>query len=376
MSVGSLRAGMELGGLDYLGVFGVSLVLTLFLTPLALRVAVGRGVLDRPNEIKAQDSPVPYLGGVAIVVSFAVVVAAAAIIRPPHSGLPDVLVILGLAVALSVVGLLDDIRGLSPWVRLALEIVAGVTIWATPAGADVFANDILNLAVTVAWVVLVTNAMNLLDNMDGLTAGVAAIASGCVFVLAVDGGQFLVATLAAGLAGCAVGFLRSNFFPARIYMGDAGALFLGFLLAVLCLKLRFPAAPRIIGLFIPVLALGVALFDTSLVTVNRLLHRRSPLQGGRDHTSHRLVFVGIPVPVSVTLIYVAAGSLGCVAFAVSRADRTTGLVLIAWVLTLGAIIGTLLSRVPVYETSRRRHLMLQEVDHHTDEPPIIGDRSA
>ncbi|MEN3273640.1 MAG: UDP-GlcNAc:undecaprenyl-phosphate/decaprenyl-phosphate GlcNAc-phosphate transferase, partial [Actinomycetota bacterium] len=304
-----------------------------------------------------------------IVASFAIVVLLAAIVRPPNSGLDELAVILGLAVVLAVVGLLDDLRGLSPWVRLAVEIAAGVTVWATPAGADVFANDVLNLLITVTWVVGITNAFNLLDNMDGLSAGVAAIAALFIFVIAVDGGQFLVATLAIALAGCAAGFLRSNFYPARIYMGDAGALFIGFLLAVLCLKLRFPDAPRVIGLFVPVLVLGICLFDTSLVTVNRLIHHRSPLSGGRDHTSHRLVFVGIPVPVAVLLTYVAAVTLGALAFVLSRADQTAGIVLICVVLVLAVTFGVLLSLVPVYETSTRRHLMIQEVVHHEPEPP-------
>ncbi|HUF85164.1 MAG TPA: MraY family glycosyltransferase [Acidimicrobiia bacterium] len=368
---------MQLGGVDYLAVFGVTLALTVGLTPLLLKLALRRQILDHPGEIKAQESPVPYLGGLAIVGSFAVVVLVAALIKPPASGLGELALILGLGVLLAVVGLVDDLKGLSPWLRLAVEVGAGVAVWATATGAEIFGNDVLNLVVTVAWVVGVTNAFNLLDNMDGLSAGVAAIAALFVFVLAADGGQFLVATLAIALAGCAAGFLRSNFHPARIYMGDAGALFIGFLLAVLCMKLRFPAAPRVIGLFVPLLVLGIALFDTTLVTVNRLLHHKNPLAGGRDHASHRLVFVGIAVPAAVALIYVAAASLGCLAFVLSRADRTTGLVLIAWVLAVAATFGVLLSLVPVYATSTRRHLMLKEVVRHEPEPPAsIGHDEA
>jgi UDP-GlcNAc:undecaprenyl-phosphate GlcNAc-1-phosphate transferase len=354
---------------DYLAVVASSITLAVILTPRLLRLALRRQILDHPSDIKAQASPVPYLGGIAIVASFAIVVLLAALVRPPNSGLDELGVILGLAVALAAIGLLDDLRGLSPWLRLGAEVAAGVAVWATPAHADVFQNNALNLIVTTAWIVGVTNAFNLLDNMDGLSAGVAAIAALFVFLIAVDGGQFLVATLAIALAGCAVGFLRSNFHPARIYMGDAGALFLGFMLAVLCLKLRFPDAPRVIGLFVPVLILGICLFDTSLVTVNRLIHRRNPLSGGRDHTSHRLVFVGIPVPVTVVLTYVAATTLGALAYVLSRADLTTGLVLIGIVVTLAATFGVLLSLVPVYETSQRRHLMIQEVVEHETEPP-------
>ncbi|MCU1486253.1 MAG: Undecaprenyl-phosphate N-acetylglucosaminyl 1-phosphate transferase, partial [Actinomycetia bacterium] len=231
--------------------------------------------------------------------------------------------------------------------------------------------------VTVLWIVGVTNAFNLLDNMDGLSAGVAAIAALFVFVMAADNGQFLVATLSVALVGCAGGFLRRNFHPAQIYMGDAGALFLGFTISVLVLKLDFVDQPRSLALAVPVVLLGVPLFDTALVTVNRLLHGRSPLSGGRDHVSHRLVFIGVPVPVAVGLIYMVAGSLGCMALVLSRVDRGSGLILMGWLAVVAAGLGALLSVVPVYETSQRRHLRLQEVARSVEEPlpprPLAAD---
>lgn len=353
-------------GVDYLAIFAVTLTLTLFLTPLALRFAQRRGILDHPGLHKGQASPIPYLGGAAIIGAFAAVILGAALVRPPVDGFAELAVILGAAVILGLLGLGDDLRGLSPWFRLGVELVAGVAIWATPAGAQVFTSDALNLVITVLWVVGVTNAMNLLDNMDGLSAGIAFIASFFLFVMAAHNGQFLVATLAIALAGCAAGFLRSNFHPARIYMGDAGSLFLGFMLATLSLKLRFPIAPRVVGLGVPVVLLAIPLFDTVLVTINRLYHHRSPLSGGRDHTSHRLVFVGIPVPVSVTLIYLLATSAGCLAVVLSRVDRNTALLLLGWLSIVGLLLGGLLSLVPVYDTSTRRHLVLQEVVRETD----------
>ncbi len=161
-------------------------------------------------------------------------------------------------------------------------------------------------------------------------------------------GQFLVAALAAALAGCALGFLRHNFHPARIYMGDAGSLYLGFVLAYLGLKLRFDA-PDDITFLVPVLVLGVPILDTTLVTVARLRHGRSPFQGGRDHISHRLVKLGLPVRAAVGTIYVAAGSLGVVALVVSRVDRTSAYLLAGLVLVLGVLAGLALGQVPVYE---------------------------
>jgi UDP-GlcNAc:undecaprenyl-phosphate GlcNAc-1-phosphate transferase len=205
------------------------------------------------------------------------------------------------------------------------------------------------------------NAVNMLDNMDGLSAGVSAVAAGSIFAIARVNGQVLVATLAIALMGCALGFLRSNFPPARIYMGDAGALFIGFVLAALSLEMDVADAPRVVAWSVPVLVLGVPLFDAALVIVTRALHRRNPMTGGRDHTSHRLVAIGIAVPAAVTLIYIAAASLGLLAMVVSRVDEVTAVLLVGWVAAVGLGIGLLLGLVPVYETSRRRRLVLQEV---------------
>jgi UDP-GlcNAc:undecaprenyl-phosphate GlcNAc-1-phosphate transferase len=204
--------------------------------------------------------------------------------------------------------------------------------------------------------------------MDGLSAGVAAIGGVAFFTLAVVNGQFLVAALAAAVAGCAVGFLKHNFHPAKIYMGDAGSLFLGFLLAFLGLRLRLPDTPQSTAMFVPVLVLGVALFDTTLVTVARLRHDRSVMQGGRDHTSHRLVWIGLPVPVSVGVIYVASVALGWLSIVVSRVDRASALLLVGFVLTMGVVLLALLYTVPVYENSRSRRHMLRLVRQHEAEP--------
>ncbi|HET6963700.1 MAG TPA: MraY family glycosyltransferase [Acidimicrobiales bacterium] len=353
----------------YAAVFATTTAVAVFLTPLALRLALRWEILDRPSEIKAQASPVPYLGGAAIVVAFALVIGVAAAVRPPVSGLEDLWIILGMAVGLSLVGLADDIRGLGPWIRLAVEGAAGAGVLATGTHILVFRSGPLDDLITIVWVVGVTNAFNILDNMDGLSAGVTAVSSMSLFIVAYLNGQFLVAVMSLALVGCAAGFLRHNFHPARIYMGDAGSLFLGFLLAVLCMRLRTNPSTRI-TIFVPILILGVALFDTALVTIARLLHRRSPLSGGRDHTSHRLVFVGVPVPVAVSLIYAVAAGLGWLSIVVARIDRTSMLVLVGLVGAVALFVGTLLGMVPVYETSRRRRFVLQEVRRHEVEPVV------
>jgi UDP-GlcNAc:undecaprenyl-phosphate GlcNAc-1-phosphate transferase len=304
----------------YLVVLVGSLVMSLGLVPVALAVALRIGALDHPGPAKSHDKAVPYLGGAAIVIAFAAVVLVGNAIDPPPSGYYQLVGFLGLGVLLSLVGLVDDLRtgGLSPALRLAFELAAAIAVCAMGtnahlAGVPAVANDVI----TVLWVVGVTNAFNLLDNMDGLSAGTATIACLAIFGVAALQERYLVASLALAMAGCAAGFLRSNFHPARIYMGDAGSLFLGFVIAVLLLKLRGNAPTRVpvaVILAIP----GVALFDTTLVTISRLAHRRSPFQGGKDHTSHRLLGLGFSVRQAVGTIYTAGALLGWAAVGMAQ----------------------------------------------------------
>lgn len=358
---------MELGTWSYVGAFVVSLAMALGLTPLALRIALRRQVLDHPGDYKTQESPVPYLGGLAIVVAFSGAILLATLISPPPGGVPELATLLGMAILLSFVGLGDDIRGFHPLPRLGVEVGAAVIIWWSGVGITLFESSFASGLLTVLWIVGITNAFNLLDNMDGLSAGIAAIASATFFVLAVVNGQTAVAGLSIALCGCALGFLRSNLHPARIYMGDAGSLFFGFMLAVIGIKLHFEA-PREITFMVPVLVLGVAILDTTLVVASRLVHRLNPFSGGRDHISHRLVFVGIPVRSAVALIYAAGIALGWVAIVMSRLDLATGFILMGFVVAVAAFAGVMLSLVPVYERSRRRRMMLMEVVAHEENP--------
>lgn len=332
---------------EYAAIFCGAAVLSLALTPLALRLALRLAVFDRPAENKGHRSPVPYLGGLAIVTSFALAVVAASVVHPPTSGSRELVVVLTIGLALSVVGLIDDLRGLGPWFRLFFELSAAVALWAAGVSVELFPLEAANLAFTLVWVIGVTNAFNLLDNMDGLSAGVAAIGAFWFFVIGSAHDQFLVAGLSIALVGCALGFLRHNFHPARIYMGDAGSLFLGFMLSYLGLKLRFDG-PTSVTFLVPILVLTVAVVDTTLVSMSRIWNGRSPFQGGLDHMSHRLVFVGIPVRGAVIVIYGMAVSTGLIALVISRIDRVSAYLLAGLVLAGAILLGILLSRVPVY----------------------------
>lgn len=353
----------------YVLAFAASLLLSGLLTPLMVRLALRRGVLDVPGDHKTHVNPVPYLGGLAILLAFSGAVMVAGFVYRPPNGLTQLAILLGVALLLSVVGLLDDVKGLTATSRLLVEITAGVAVWMVGSGVAFAPHGWMNLIITVVWIVGITNALNMLDNMDGLSAGVAVIAAATFFLIAALNGQYLVAALAAAVAGCALGFLRHNFHPARIYMGDAGSLFLGFVLAVLGLRLRLLDTSQILAAFVPILVLGVAIFDAALVVANRLRHGLNPMLGGRDHTSHRLVFIGIPVPVAVTLIYGGAIALSWLSVIVSRLDVVSGLLLIGFVVCVGVFFAVLLSAVPVYDNSKKRLAMLRVVREHEHEPP-------
>jgi UDP-GlcNAc:undecaprenyl-phosphate/decaprenyl-phosphate GlcNAc-1-phosphate transferase len=322
--------------------------LAVALTPGALRLAEKRGLLDHPGPGKTHRVAVPYLGGLAIVGAFAaVVVAAAGVWRPPGADLDVLGMILGLGVGLALLGLADDLWDLPILPRLAVEIGAGVIVWLTGTGANLSgAPGALSAVVTVVWVVGITNAFNLLDNVDGLSAGVAAIAALSLVGVGLINGQYFVPLLALALAGCAAGFLRHNFYPARIHMGDAGSLFLGFVLAVLCLRLRAHVAHQV-SLSVPLIALAVPIFDTGLVVATRVRRGLNPFRGRADHASHRLVARGWSVPRAVVAIYTVSGACGLAAMALTRVDRTVGLGVAGAVMSVALVAAFWLASMPL-----------------------------
>jgi UDP-GlcNAc:undecaprenyl-phosphate/decaprenyl-phosphate GlcNAc-1-phosphate transferase len=346
--------------LQSLGAFLVAGLVSLVLTPLAIRSALRLGILDRPGEHKSHATPTPYLGGVAIVLAVTLSIALAAIVRGETSAtLTQLLGILAIALTMAAVGLLDDLRGLPVTVRFGVQLLAALGLWGLGVSVDLTGRTLIDLPLTVLWTVGITNAMNLLDNMDGLSASTATIASVWFGVIALVNGQFLVAALAFAVAGAAAGFLRDNRPPARIYMGDAGSLFLGVMLASLGMLLSLDRG-MLTTAAVPVLILTVPVLDTALVTVARIRHGISPFQGGRDHTSHRLVRVGLPVPVAVGLIAIASLAHGWVALLIYRIDRVSAVLLLGLTALFDLFFFALLAKVPVYDNSRGRDLFIGE----------------
>lgn len=340
------------------GAFVVAALVSLVLTPLAIRAALRLGVLDHPGERKSHHTPTPYLGGVAIVLAVTLSIGLAAVTRGETSAtLRQLLGILGIALALALIGLLDDLRGLPVVARFGVQLLAALGLWWLGVRVGLSGEPLIDLPLTILWTIGITNALNLLDNMDGLSASTATIASLWFGVIALVNGQFLVAALAFAVAGGAAGFLRDNRPPARIYMGDAGSLFLGVMLASLGMLLDLDRGV-IVTAAVPVLILTVPVLDTALVTIARIRHGISPFQGGRDHTSHRLVRIGLPVPIAVGMIALASLAHGWVALLVFRIDRTSVLLLLGLTALFDVFFFALLAKVPVYGNSRGRDLFI------------------
>ncbi|HYG70859.1 MAG TPA: MraY family glycosyltransferase [Actinomycetota bacterium] len=303
---------------EYLVLYGLAFVVplgvTLVTTPFAIAVAKRFGILDRPGERKVHLDATPYLGGAAIALGLIV----AAVLT--GSTARQAAVIGAGAVVVFVVGLLDDVRGLGPATRAGVEVLVGAGLWFGQIRAGLFGFAPLDLLLTIAWIVVVTNSVNLLDNMDGLASGVTAIAAIAYFVMAAAQENYFVASMAIGLAGASVGFLRHNFPPARIFLGDAGSLLLGYLLAVTALIVDLNVANPVARAAVQALILGVPVFDTAFVVITRIRAGRPVLVGGTDHSSHHLARRGLS-PRRVALVLYggqAICSAAAVAIAIGR----------------------------------------------------------
>jgi UDP-GlcNAc:undecaprenyl-phosphate GlcNAc-1-phosphate transferase len=307
----------------YMLIFASALVLAVGGTPVVRRVALRLGIIDKPGTRKIHVNPIPLLGGVAIYGAF----IAALLLFGNRFRLNELISILVGASLMSFLGVWDDQRSLSPYLKLLGQLLAASNQIVGGVVIGTFRWEALNVAVTLGWVVAITNAMNLLDNMDGLSGGVAAVAAIYFLLLAAMNDQYLVGALSAALVGASLGFLVYNFNPASIFMGDAGSLFLGFVLAAVGIKLRFPEGVQIVTWMVPVSILGLPLFDTTLVIISRLRRNLNPLTTpGRDHVSHRLVAMGYTRREAVLICYLVCAGLGVVSLFITQASIVEGYV--------------------------------------------------
>ncbi|MEJ2211477.1 MAG: MraY family glycosyltransferase, partial [Anaerolineae bacterium] len=317
----------------FLLIFAGALVVAMSATPVARRLALRLGLTDQPSPRKMHVSPIPLLGGVAIYGAFVVAI----LVFGNRFRLHEAFSILLGATLMSFLGLWDDRRSLSPPLKLAGQVLAASILVVTGVSIGTFPWAWLNVVVTIGWVVVITNAMNLLDNMDGLSGGVGATAAIYFLLLAAMNDQYLVGAVSAALVGACLGFLVYNFNPASIFMGDAGSLFLGFILAAVGIKLRFPEGLEIVTWMVPVLILGLPLFDTTLVIISRLRRGLNPLTTPvKDHLSPRLVALGYTRREAVLICYLICAGLGVAALFITQATLVEGYV-VGGTVALGAL---------------------------------------
>ena len=322
-------------------VFAIALAASLGLTVPIRHLALRFGIVDKPGPRKVHLNPIPLLGGIAIYLGFVL-----ALLLTRH-GVPQqqIVGVLAGATLLAIIGFLDDGGLLHHQVKLFVGMpIAALFLIASGIRAQLFSQlfpgalgFVLDFCLTIVWVVGITASFSILDHMDGLCAGIAAVAAAFFTMSAMMNGQVLVSTLGAATLGASLGFLRWNFNPAKIFMGDGGAMFLGFLMATLGLKVRPDGTPFPLNWLVPVLILAVPIFDTTLVSISRVRRGLLPFTSpGKDHTAHRLSNLGMGHRGAVLAMYVGAIVCGTIALFIPNFSLGTTYTVIG-LLVVGAL---------------------------------------
>jgi UDP-GlcNAc:undecaprenyl-phosphate GlcNAc-1-phosphate transferase len=324
----------DLGPLRYPITFIVALVVSLYFTPIIRRGAIKYGVVDAPDEnLKRHAEPIAYLGGISIYLSFLFALAFT------HDFTQDLVALLLGSSIVVMLGLFDDLKVLTPPVKLAGQIVAALIL--VKAGIMVqldFLPPAVNLVLTVFWLVGITNAINLIDVSDGLAAGVASIAGIFLYIISLWNNQIMFATVTLALVGATLGFLAYNRPPAKIFMGDAGSMLLGFLLGAIAMKGRYTVVHPLAALA-PVVILGVPIFDTLFVMGARAVRGLPLMHGSPDHFAVRLRNYGVRPGIIALMAYIWGGALGCAALAICRWDLEVAVVIVALLaLSTGGVV--------------------------------------
>jgi UDP-GlcNAc:undecaprenyl-phosphate GlcNAc-1-phosphate transferase len=326
-------------------------LLTAVFVPLVIRLARRTGFLDHPGPRKIHSAPIPYGGGIAVAAGMLLALFLVPLALPPQTGRglvpwgsPLIVYALGSLVIL-VLGLVDDRRKLSAGIKLGVETLVALGIAASGQRLELFdSGPAIGTAVTVLWILGVTNAFNLLDHMDGLSSGVAAIAGVSFLVVAFQTGQTWIAEPLGALLGACAGFLLFNFPPARIFLGDAGSLFIGFWLSCLTISFTFyeKGHYELYTYAVPVAVLAVPLFDTAVVVGIRLVQGRPLFEGDRNHLAHRLLALGLSPRRTVLTVYALTLTAGLSAVLLYQVRGPAGALLILTQLLLTFALITLL----------------------------------
>ena len=331
--------------------FIVSFAFTFATTPLVRRFAFKIGAIDIPKDNRRMHKkPTPRIGGLAIIFGFTV---ATLCFAQPSRQLYGTLA--GAAI-IAVMGVIDDCKNLPAKLKFVIQIIAAlVVVFAGDIKIDVFTNpnflsdnpywvlpEWLSVTLTVIWIVFITNAVNFIDGLDGLAAGVSAIMSISLVFISIRVGEYSIAILGIALMGSCFGFLPFNFNPAKIFMGDTGSTFLGFMLATLSIQGVFKSY-AVISFAVPLLILGLPLFDALFAMIRRILRGQSPMTADRGHLHHRLVDMGFSQKHTVFILYAISGVLGITAVLLAESGVLRALLLVICVLIL-LLIGSMLGK--------------------------------
>jgi len=332
----------------YLSVFLISLVLTILFVPFAKKAAFLLNALDRPSDRKVHKGLMPRLGGLAIYIGFtcaAVIGLIVAVIRHMQLNYLALTGILLGSLVILLIGIIDDIKSISPTKKLVLQILAALIPMMFGVQINFISNPVtgilllgyFTLPVTILWIVGITNALNFVDGLDGLASGITAIASVTLFIVAVRIHQPGAAILMIALAGAAIGFLRYNFNPASIFLGDSGSMFMGYLLAC-CSVIGVLKSTMILALLIPVFIMGIPIFDAASVIMRRVRDGRHIFDADRRHLHHRLLDSGFSHKQVVVSIYIACIFLGIGTLSVTFLRLSHALIVMTFVLAAGVLL--------------------------------------
>ncbi|KPL24029.1 MAG: hypothetical protein AMS23_06025 [Bacteroides sp. SM1_62] len=331
--------------------FVISLGISLLLTPLFRRIALKTGIISKPGRRRVHTRSIPYLGGLAIYFAFVITILIVCYISKQF-GLEFCQKLTGLITAgtlIVILGLWDDIRDIGPITKLIGQVMVALILFGfgfrielvtNPfTGAELTMPLLLSLLFTVGWVLALINAMNLIDGLDGLAAGITFIVCGALFFIALYLNNYLNVFLLAVLAGSVLGFLRYNFHPAKIFMGDSGSMFLGLMLASIALIRSQHKSAVAAVLLVPITALAIPIYDTSIAAIRRFLKKGSIFTADKKHLHHRLLSTGLTQPQIVLFMYLVTLYLGIFAFLFVLIPNKYALVLLV-LLGLGLFMGS------------------------------------
>jgi UDP-GlcNAc:undecaprenyl-phosphate GlcNAc-1-phosphate transferase len=353
-----------------------ALVISFLMTPVVKTFAYKVGAIDVPKDNRRMHKvPVPRLGGLAIFIGFMVSILLFVEINREMKS-----ILLG-AVIIVVLGVVDDIMALPAMLKFVVQIAAalipalnGVQILAF-SNPNIFSESLywvlggLSVPFTVLWIVAITNAVNLIDGLDGLANGVSAISATTMLVIALVGGQTQVSIVLAALVGACVGFMPYNMNPAKMFMGDTGATFLGFILATMSIQGLFKYY-AVISFVVPFLILGLPIFDTAFAFIRRIAHGQSPMHADRSHIHHRLIDMGLNQKQAVATLYVISAILGLSAVVLTTSGEQKAMLMFAALCIVGVVAARVVFPKEVRTELKEELEELKDHGHHHEEPPV------